>query len=330
MRSVEEADVSGKRVIVWADLDVPIENGHVTDDTRLQVATATIKWLKGKRASILLLGHLGRPKGKDLSLSFKPVTEKLTQLLGSKVELLEEIKPPQTDLAVLENIRFWPGEEKKDKNFAKQIAGLAEIYVNDCFATSHHAGATMIYIPSLLPAFAGINLLREVQELGKLFDRPARPLVAIIAGAKLETKLPAIYNLSKVSDTVLVGGKLMLEVDRRTLPENVVAAYDDLDGKDIGRKSIDLFNDEIKKAKTIVWNGTLGMYEDSKYMNGTAAVASAVADSKAYSIVGGGDTIAALNKIGLLDKIKFVSTGGGAMLEFLAGKSLPGIEVLDG
>ncbi|MDP2721083.1 MAG: phosphoglycerate kinase [bacterium] len=328
MKSILEADVSGKKVIVWTDLDVPVESGVVTDDTRLKASAKTVNYLKDKKASVLMIGHLGRPKGRDPLLSFQLIANKLETILNSKVEIIDEIKTPQTSLVLLENIRFWPEEEKKDQKFVKQIAKLGDIYVNDCFATSHHAGATMIYLPKLLPSFAGINLLKEVQELGKVFDQPARPLVAIIAGAKLETKLPAIYNLAKVADTVLVGGKLMFEADRATLPENVLIAHDDVDGKDIGPKSIGLFRGEINKAKTIVWNGTLGVYEKSKYMSGTAAVAAAVVDSQAYRVVGGGDTIAALNKLLLIDKINFVSTGGGAMLEFLGGKKLPGLAAL--
>lgn len=329
MKSIEGIDVSGKRIIVWADLDVPVENNRVVDDTRLQAASQTLSHLRSKDAAILMIGHLGRPKNRDSTFSFKPVAEKLGEILGFEIEFLEEIKQPQTGLTMLENIRFWPGERVVDQKFAQEIAKLGQIYVNDCFATSHHDGATMRYLPKFLPSYAGLNLVREVEELKKVMESPARPLVAIIGGAKLETKLPAIYNLAKVADKVLVGGKLMLEVEIRSLPENVVVAYDDIETKDIGPNSRKLFKELIAGACTIVWNGPMGVFEEDKYMEGTKEVAASVVESKGYTVVGGGDTIAALNKLGLLDKINFVSMGGGAMLDFLAGKKLPGLEALE-
>lgn len=328
MKSIESADVSGKRIIVWADLDVPVENNKVVDDTRLKVTNRTLGYLRNRGASILMIGHLGRPEGRDLSLSLKPVAEKLVEITGHKVELMDEIKKPHTNLALLDNIRFWPGERAVDQKFAQEVAKLGQVYVNDCFATSHHDGATMRYLPKFLPSYAGLNLVREVGELKKIMESPARPLVAIIGGAKLETKLPAIYNLAKVADKVLVGGKLMFEVEIRALPENVVVAHDDIETKDIGQNSINLFRELIDSASTIIWNGPMGVFEEDRYMKGTKEVAVSVVESKSYSVVGGGDTIAALNKLGLLDKINFVSMGGGAMLDFLAGKRLPGLEAL--
>jgi 3-phosphoglycerate kinase len=328
MKSIEEIDVSGKKTIVWADLDVPVENNKVADDTRLKAAMQTLSYLRSKDAAILMIGHLGRPHGRDDTLSFKPVAKKLEELLESKIEFLEEIKRPQTNLALLENIRFWSEEKAVDQKFAQEIAKLGQIYVNDCFATSHHDGATMRYLPKFLPSYAGLNLVREVKELRKVMENPARPLVAIIGGAKLETKLPAIYNLAKIADKVLVGGRLMFEVSRRALPENVVVAHDDIETKDIGEGSIKLFQDIICTAKTVVWNGPMGMFEDDEYIGGTEQIAKAVIEADTYTVIGGGDTIAALNKLGLLSKINFVSTGGGAMLEFLAGKDLPGLKAL--
>jgi len=329
MKSVKEASVSGKRTLVWTDLDVPVENGTVVDNTRLKTAAQTLNYLRKRGASILMLGHLGRPRGKEPFLSLKPVAKSLGEILESEVELLEEIKIPSSNLAMLENIRFWPGEEAKDPSFARETAKLGQIYVNDCFSTSHHAGSTMLYLPKLLPSYAGIVVEREVEELSKIIRNPLRPLVAIIGGAKLETKLPAIFNLAVVADKVLVGGKLMFEVERGALPENVVVAHDNIDTKDIGFLSIKLFKELISKARMVVWNGPMGMFEDDKYMNGTREMAVSVVESKSYSVVGGGDTIAALNKFGLTAKISYVSTGGGAMLEFLAGKKLPGLEALE-
>lgn len=328
MNSIETADVTGKRVIVWAALNAPVEEGRVLDDTRLKAAAETIDKLIKKGASVLLIGHLGRPKGKNASLSLQPVADKLGQILNSNVELIDEIKAPKTPLSILENIRFWPEEEKKNPEFAKKIAKLGHIYVNDCFPSSHHAGATMLFLPKFLPAFAGPNLIREVEELKKLLEHPARPLVSIIGGAKIKTKLPVIDNLAKVSNNVLIGGKLMFEVNIAYLPENVTVAHDDVDKKDIGPKTIRLFKELLEPAKTIIWNGPMGIFEEEKYAVGTKEIARTVADSPAYSVIGGGDSIEALNKFGLLDKINYVSHGGGAMLEFLAGKKLRGIEAL--
>ena len=230
---------------------------------------------------------------------------------------------------LLENLRFWPEEEENNQDFAKTLASFGDAYVNECFAASHRSHASIASIPKFLPAFAGFNLIKEIEELGKILQSPARPLVAIIGGAKLETKLPVIYNLAKVADRVLVGGRLMFEADRRSLPENVVLAHDDIDAKDIGEGSVQIFREVINQAKMIVWNGPMGVFEEPKYINGTRQLANSVIASGAYSVVGGGDTISALNKFGLTDKIDFISTGGGAMLEFLAGKTLPGIEVLN-
>lgn len=328
MRSIKEANVSGKRIIIWTDLDVPVRDDKVVDDTRLQRASSTLNYLRRKGASILMLGHLARPKGRDLTLSFKPVAKKLGQILESSVELLDELETPKSKLAMLENIRFWHGEVANEEKFAREIAKLGDIYVNDCFATSHHEGATMLYLPKLFPSYSGITLEKEIKELSKIIKNPQRPLVAIIGGEKVETKLPAINNLAKISDKVLVGGRLMFEVGGQILPNNVVVASDDIDQKDIGPKSIGVFTKLIETAKTIVWNGPMGIYEDKKYLEGTKQTAKAVTEGDAYKIVGGGDTIAALEKLGLLDKMDYVSTGGGAMLVFLAGKKLPGLAAL--
>lgn len=321
-------DIQGKKVLVWSDLDVPVESGSVVDATRLKNAAKTLDYLQSKEASILIIGHLGRPKEREVSFSLRPVAKSLGEILGSEVEFLEELKAPSSKLAMLENIRFWPAEENKDQSFARKIAKLGEIYVNDCFSTSHHAGATMLYLPKLLPSYAGGLVEKEVGELSKIIRNPLRPLAAIIGGAKLDTKLPVIFNLATVADKVLVGGKLMFETERRSFPENVVIAHDDVNTKDIGPLSIKLFNELISETKMVVWNGPMGMFEDDNYLNGTREVANSVIESGAYSVVGGGDTIAALNKLGLIGKISFVSTGGGAMLEFLAGKKLPGLEAL--
>ena len=326
MNLLKNASASEKRAIVWSDLDVPVEEGKVVDNTRLQVSTQTIKFLLGKGSKVLLIGHLGRPEGRDQDFSLKPVAEEFEKLLSRPVELLSEITQPFTDLALLENIRFWPEEEEKKESFAQKISGLGDFYVNDCFSTSHHAGATMLFLPKLLPAYCGLALEKEVTELAQILKNPKRPLLAILAGAKLETKLPAILNMSKIADKVLVAGKLMFAFKEK-LP-NIVVASDDVDGADIGPASIKRFKEEIALAATIVWNGTMGRYEDPRYLEGTKEIAQAVAASGSYTIVGGGDTVAVLHELGYLTRFNHVSMGGGAMLEFLAGKRLAGLATI--
>lgn len=329
MQSIKEANVSGKRVIIRCDFDDPIIDGNLTDDTRIKSNLPTLKLLLDHQANLFLISKLGRPQGKDLSLSMRIVLDTVSKHLDEKIAFKEDLEQEQLSrVTLLENLRFWSEEEEGDVDFSRKLASFGDLYVNECFATSHRNDASFIGIPKFLPGFAGLNLEKEVKELTKVLESPARPLVAIIGGAKLETKLPAIYNLAKVADKILVGGKLMFEVERRTLPENVIVAHDDVETKDIGEKTAKLFGEVIQQAAMIVWNGPMGVFEEDKYAFGTKGIAEAVAGSNAYSVVGGGDTISALNKFSLLDKMSFVSTGGGAMLEFLAGKKLPGIEAL--
>jgi len=330
MKSIKEANVSGKKVIVRCDFDDPILDGKAVDGTRIKSNLPTLKHLLNNGSSLFLVSKLGRPKGKDPNLSMRIVLDVVAKHLGSKITLKEDLIEEKLDnITLLENIRFWKEEENSDLGFSKKIASFGDLYVNECFATSHRNDASIAGVPKFLPSFAGLNLFKEVEELNKVFESPARPLVAIIGGAKIETKLPAIYNLAKTADKVLVGGKLMFEVERRSLPENVVVAHDDIETKDIGVMSINLFKELISSAKMVVWNGPMGMFEDARYMKGTKEIAVSVVKSNSYSVVGGGDTISALNKLGLAKKINFVSTGGGAMLDFLAGKKLPGLEALE-
>ena len=330
MKSVEEADVAGKRVIVRCDFDVPVKSGKILDDTRIRDSLPTLKYLLSKGAKLFLISKLGRPKGKDPSLSLEIIVETLSNYLGKKIIFQKDLNERDNDeVILLDNLRFWLEEEDGDENFGKKLATFGDLYVNECFATSHRNDASIAQLPKFLPSYAGIRLLKEIRELEIVLKSPARPLIAIIGGAKLETKLPAIFNLAKIADKVLVGGKLMFEVERRSLPENVVVAHDDVETKDIGDESIELFSESISKAKMVVWNGPMGVFEDDSYMKGTKEIAKAVTDSDAYSVIGGGDTISALNKLDLISKIKFVSTGGGAMLEFLAGKTLPGLKALE-
>ncbi|OGY26590.1 MAG: hypothetical protein A2Z11_00175 [Candidatus Woykebacteria bacterium RBG_16_43_9] len=330
MKSVAQAPIPGKRIIVRCDFDVPVENGKVVDASRIKNTLGTLRFLLDQEAKLVLISHIGRPKKPDKDFSLVLVKKILEDFLEREIAFQDKLTiDREAPINLVENLRFWPGEEENNQDFSKKLASLGDLYVNECFAASHRAHASIVGISKLLPAFAGFNLIKEIEELGKILQNPVRPLVAIIGGAKLETKLPVIYNLAKVADKVLVGGRLMFETDRRSLPENVVVAHDDVGTKDIGEGSIQIFREVIFPAKMIVWNGPMGVFEDPKYINGTRQLANSVIASGAYSVVGGGDTISALNKFGLIDKIDFVSTGGGAMLEFLAGKTLPGIEALN-
>ena len=330
MKSVAKALASGKRIIVRCDFDVPVEGGTVVDESRVKKTLGTLRFLLDEKAKLVLIAHIGRPEKPDKGLSLVLVKKTLENYLKREVAFQDKLAiNERAPINLLENLRFWSEEEENNQDFAKKLASFGDAYVNECFATSHRLHASIVSIPKFLPAFAGFNLIKEIEELGKILQSPARPLVAIIGGAKLETKLPVIYNLAKVADRVLVGGRLMFEADRRSLPENVVVAHDDIDAKDIGEGSVQIFREVINQAKMIVWNGPMGVFEEPKYINGTRQLADSVIASRAYSVVGGGDTISALNKFGLTDKIDFISTGGGAMLEVLAGKTLPGIKALN-
>jgi len=330
MESVTKAPIIGKRVVVRCDFNVPIKEGNIQDDTRIKSSLQTLNYLLDKKANLTLLSHLGRPKGKEKPLSLKPVSKRLEELLGEAVQLLDKLDSTllKGKITLLEDLRFWQGEEENSEDFAKQLSTMGEIYVNEAFSVCHRPDASIVGTPRFLPSFAGLNLIREIEELHKLLKYPQRPFIAIIGGAKIETKLSVIENLARVADQVLVGGKLMFEVDEHHLPKNVIVAIDNIETKDIGPKSVEKFQSYINRASTIVWNGPMGVFEDDKYINGTREVAMSMVKSGSYTIVGGGDTISALNKLGLIEEIKFISTGGGAMLEFLAGKKLPGLKAL--
>ena len=331
INSLKDVQLNGKRVILRADLDVPLENGKVGEDYRLKALLPTLNYLIDNGARVLIIGHAGRPEGKaDPALSLRPVASYFEELLGKPVQFLETIQPinqSANQLLLLENLRFWPGEEANDLDFAKKLAELGDIYVNDAFAASHRAHASIAGISNYLPAYAGLRLEEEVKELGGVLENPARPLVFVLGGAKTETKAPLVSAFAEVADTVLLGGRLMFMPELKEIPK-VVFPVDDLDTFDIGEKSIPLFTDSIKNAQTVVWNGPLGKWEDGRYVAGTRAVAEALANHPGKTVVGGGDTIAALSAFGLLEKMKYISMGGGAMLEFLAGQELPGLKAL--
>ncbi|MFL5982791.1 MAG: phosphoglycerate kinase [Gaiellaceae bacterium] len=340
-RSVRDADVGGKRVLVRADLNVPLEDGHVADETRIRASLPTLQLLLDRGAQrIHVCSHLGRPKGEDPEFSIAPVRDRLHDLVADgRVE-------------VLENTRFNPGETKNDPAFARELADDNELFVEDAFGSVHRAHASTVGVADLLPAYAGLLLERELAELGKLLGEVQHPFVLISGGAKVDDKLGVLQNLGGKADAVLVGGKMAEQLRERNplpfdvvLPKDVVAAaefdadaearvtpYDALPdgwvGLDIGPQTRDAFARQIAEARTIFWNGPMGVFEWPQFAEGTKAVAQAVAGSDGYSVVGGADSARALTELGLEDEVSWVSTGGGAALELLEGKDLPGVVVI--
>lgn len=327
MNPVTEAPVSGKNVIVRADLDLA-ERGGQLETFRLDRLIPTLRDLRTRGANVRILAHRGRPNGAyDPALSTASFAPLLSERLGEEVRFAGDLSSPASgQLTLYENLRFNPGEENNSQDFVQTLLRLGEIYVNESFASSHRTHASVTSLPKYLPHFAGLNLIAEVENLTKILANPERPLVVIIGGAKVETKRPLIERMQTLSDEILIGGSL---VNEGLLPmEKVVLPLDNVEGKDIGTQTIERFKTSIEGARTIVWNGPMGVFEDPAFSAGTTAIARAVAASPAFTVVGGGETIACLNELGLLSQIKFVSTGGGAMLEFLSGKSLPGLEAL--
>jgi len=340
-RSVETADVAGKRVLVRADLNVPLEDGRVADDTRIRASLPTLRLLiQRDAAEIAVCSHLGRPNGPDPALAIAPVEARLRELLDD----------PR--ITVLENTRFDPRETANDPSYAKELADGRDLFVNDAFGAAHRAHASTEAIAHLLPAYAGLLLLRELTELGKLLGEVERPFVLVSGGKKVEDKLPVLENLGGKADAVLVGGKMAEELREDNplsfaveLPSDVIAAaafdadaearvvpYDGLPdgwlGLDIGPETRHAFAERIAAARTIFWNGPMGVFEWPRFAEGTKAVAEAVAAADAHSVVGGADSVRALHELGLQDRVSWVSTGGGASLELLEGKELPGVAAI--
>ncbi|MEK7595597.1 MAG: phosphoglycerate kinase [Patescibacteria group bacterium] len=330
--------LQGKKVLVRGDLDVPIVDGRVADGSRLEAMRETLEYLVIRDAKIILIGHLGRPDGKVVELlRLDPVADYLRQLGFSVIKLNTILGPDlhanleiltNGEILMLENLRFDKREEGNDVLFAKDLASVADLYVNECFSTSHRAHASIDGIPQYVKSFAGLRLQLEVETLSRVLVEPEAPVVCIFGGIKLETKLPVISKFLQVADYILLGGKLGIYYEGDT--NNKIITPVDYVGaeEDIGPKTITMFESVIKIAKTIVWNGPMGKFENDSYFSGTLKIAQAVADSAAFSVVGGGDTIDALNKAGLMPRMKFVSVGGGAMLEFISGRILPGLEEL--
>lgn len=387
MPSIADLDVAGKRVLVRVDFNVPLtDTGEITDDTRIRAALPTITTLRDRGARVILVSHLGRPKGKrDDRFSLAPVAKHLSRLLGRDVATTSAVVGPEAeatvaalspgDVLLLENVRFEPGEEKNDPELSRKLASLADIYVNDAFGAAHRAHASTAGVADHLPAYAGFLLQREVDELSGLLENPARPFVTILGGAKISDKLAVVGNLLGLVDTLLIGGGMantfllangveigaslaerdlvneardILERARANgveiiLPADaIVAPSIDAEGRpvpitevpanesifDIGPETVATFSKGIDGAATIFWNGPMGVFERPAFANGTREVARAVAKSAAKSVIGGGDSVAAVEQSGLADQIDHISTGGGASLELLEGAELPGVAAL--
>jgi phosphoglycerate kinase len=340
-RSVREADAGGKSVLVRADLNVPLEEGQVADDTRIRAALPTLQLLlEGGASRIRVCSHLGRPKGEDPAFRIEPVRERLRSLL------------PDERIDVLENTRFHPGETKNDPELARELADGSDLFVNDAFGSAHRAHASTVGVAEILPSYAGLLLLAELEHLGRLLADVERPFLLVTGGAKVEDKLGVLEHLGGRADDVLVGGKMAEELREHNplpfpvvLPGDVVAAsefaeaaetkvvsFDALPdgwlGLDIGPDARDDFGKRIRAAKTVFWNGPMGVFEWEPFAGGTKAVAEAVAAVRGYTVVGGGDSVRAVNELGLEDRLSWVSTGGGASLELLEGKELPGVAAI--
>lgn len=388
-RTIKDIDLAEKIVLVRVDFNVPLENGRVADNNRIKAAKPTLDYLRDKGAKIILISHLGRPKGKpDSSLSLNPVAEEFTEVYGKSIFLNENIlsedikikinqmKPGE--ITLLENIRFYPGEEKNDLHFAKNLAGMADIFVNDAFGTAHRSHASTVGVTEFLPAVGGFLLEKEVNILSSLIENPEKPFYAILGGNKVSDKIGVIDKFLDIVDGLFTGGgmcftflkakdlsigkslfqdsefdhskEMLAKAEDRGgnlfLPQDVVVAEeiskdaeaknvpvdkipDDMMGLDIGPVTIKKYTHELEQAKTIFWNGPMGVFEIEQFAKGTKAIARTLADSEATTIVGGGDSDLALRKFDLEDKISFISTGGGASLKLLEGKPMPGVEALD-
>ena len=388
-KTIRDIDLKGKKVLVRCDFNVPMdENQNITDNRRIVAAIPTIKYLLENNCAIILCSHLGRPKGEfKPEFSLKPVAKELSRLLDIDVKMAKDVigedakklasNLQQGEIMLLENVRFHREETDNDENFAKELASLAEIFVNDAFGAAHRAHASTAGVAKFLPAVSGFLIEKELNFLGKAITNPERPFVAILGGAKVSDKIGVIDSLLEKVDTLMIGGgmaytffkaqgynvgnsiceedkldlakeamekakakgvKLLLPIDTKIGKEfkpdteSKTVAWTEIpdgwEGFDIGEKTIEMFAEELKTAKTVIWNGPLGLFEFDQFAIGTNAIAKILADLDATTIIGGGDSAAAVEKIGLSDKMTHISTGGGASLEFLEGKKLPGIEAL--
>ncbi len=387
-KTIRDVEVSDKSILMRVDFNVPLENGHITDDRRIVEALPTIRSVLERRGRLILMSHLGRPKGHDPNLSLRPVAERLSHLLGQPVVFVPQVVGPEVQLQVqqlkpgevllLENLRFHPGESAGDEQFASQLAALGDIYCNDAFGTCHRSDASMVAVPRSMrgkPRVVGLLVEKEIRYLGELLQNPERPFVAVLGGKKVSDKIGVIQRLLSICDHVLIGGAMAftffaaqggkvgnspveqdkLDLARRLiadgqnklrLPQDthcgddfrsdcnkvIVAAGqipDGYQGLDIGPETAKRYSELIRHAKTVVWNGPMGVFEMPPFDGGTRAIAVALAESHAITIVGGGDTAAAIEKFGLANRVTHVSTGGGASLEMLEGKPFPALNEID-
>ncbi|WP_165252252.1 phosphoglycerate kinase [Adlercreutzia sp. ZJ304] len=390
IKSIDDADLAGKKVLVRVDFNVPLKNGEVTDDTRIRAALPTIQKLIDSRARVILVSHLGRPKGKgfEADFSLKPAAQRLSEILAMPVVFASDTVGGDAkekaaalkdgNVLVLENLRFDSREKSNDADFCRELANLADVYVNDAFGTAHRAHASTAGVAKLLPAYAGYLMQKEVETITGMLDAPKRPFVAILGGSKVSDKIKVIDSLLDKADTLIIGGAMCFTfllaqgkdvgsslkeddwVDRAAqmiekaktngvkllLPQDVVAAGaidenaecevvsvddipSDMMGLDIGPVTSRVYSEAIAQASSVFWNGPMGVFEMEPFAAGTKAVAQAVADNAlADTIIGGGDSVAAVNKFNLADKMTFISTGGGASMELVQGEALPGVEAL--
>jgi len=347
MKTLKKFNFKDKRVLVRCDFNVPLSSeGLILDDFRIRETVPTIKYLIKEKAKVILMSHLGRPDGKvmkkfslgkvqkRLSRYLKKSVLKTKDCLGEEVEKrVYSLKSGQ--VLLLENLRFHKGEEKNDTGFAKALVKLGEIYINDAFGASHRAHASIVGIPKYLPSGAGFLLEKEINSLSKVIKNPRRPLVYIIGGAKVETKVKFVNRISKISDFILIGGLIKEEIRENKIkldyPKKIIGQVEPFKGVfryDIGPGTVKIFKNVIRTAKTIFFNGTLGKIEEKRFSKGTEEVLKAIAKSSAFSVVGGGEAVELINKLGLSSKFGHISTGGGAMLAFLSGEKLPGIKAL--
>ncbi len=344
IKTLEKEKVEGKRVLIRCDFNVPVENGKVLDDFRIVKSLETIKFLIEKKAKVILISHFGDPEGKRIeNLTLDPVAKKLENILNQRVKKLNEaigeevekevFSMEEGEVLLLENIRFYPGEENCDIDFAKNLAKLGDIYVNEAFSVCHRKHASVYLLAQLLPAFYGFQLKKELENLENFLNNYQRPLVCLIGGRKIKDKAPLVKKFSEIGDWILVNHLIWEELEKSQIEiknkEKILHPVDTV-GKncDIGKKTLKIFEEKIKSAKTIFWNGPFGKIEEKKYSKGTERLAKAILKSQAFSLIGGGETIEFTNKLKITEKFSFASTGGGAMLKFLGGEKLPGLEAL--
>jgi len=345
LRKIQDADLGNKRVLLRAGFNVEIENGNVKEKFKIAAAKDTVEYiLSQENAKLALIAHLGRPEGKfKQEFSLRQIVDDVEKILNRKVKFAEDCvgeavkrelkKLNQGEILLLENVRFHQEEKNNERKFAEKMAENFDIYINDAFGVCHRRQASVVKIAEILPSFAGIRLQEEVKNLGKVKNVPEKrkPAVAVIGGIKIDTKLPLIRNFEKNYDYILVGGKVSIEAMNRKVKFSgkVILTFDFAEGKkDIGEKTIAKFKEIILQAKTVVWNGPMGEFENPPFDKGTKELVKAVIESGAFSVMGGGESVQILEENGWLEKISFVSTGGGAMLEYLSGGEMPGLEVL--